>query len=83
MAKQPPENLEQKIRNKLGPLQSLVEFTRLSQEPNENIKDVDFSKYITKDLVDKCQRSIDQIIMIARIGDEAINNEEFDVNDYL
>ena len=84
MAKQPPENLENKIRNKLGPIQSLVEFTRLSLEPQSTTKKpVDWSKHITKELTDKCQRSIDQIIMIARIGDDAINDSEFDVNEHL
>lgn len=83
MVQQPPENLENKIRNKLGPLQSLVEFTRLSMNPTERTKDVDFRKYITKDLVDKCQRSIDQIILIARIGDDTIADPEFDVNAHL
>ena len=83
MVQQPPENLENKIRNKLGPLQSLVEFTRLSMNPTERTKDVDFRKYITKDLVDKCQRSIDQIILIARIGDDTIADPEFDVNEHL
>ena len=83
MAQQPPENLENKIRNKLGPLQSLVEFTRLSMNPTERTKDVDFRKYITKDLVDKCQRSIDQIILIARIGDDTIADPEFNVNEHL
>lgn len=83
MAQQPPENLENKIRNKLGPLQSLVEFTRLSMNPTERTRDVDFRKYITKDLVDKCQRSIDQIILIARIGDDTIADPEFDVNEHL
>ena len=80
MAKQPPENLENKIRNKLGPLQSLVEFTRLSLSP---ANDIDWSKHINTELVDRCQRSIDQIIMIARIGDDAIDNPEFDVNEHL
>ena len=80
MAKQPPENLENKIRNKLGPLQTLVEFTSLSLNPANNI---DWSRYINTELVERCQRSIDQIIMIARIGDDAIDNPEFDVNEHL
>lgn len=80
MAKQPPENLENKIRNKLGPLQSLVEFTRLSLSP---ANDIDWTKHINTELVERCQRSIDQIIMIARIGDDVINNPEFDINEYL
>ena len=80
MAKQPPENLENKIRNKLGPLQSLVEFTRLSLSP---ANDIDWTKHINTELVNRCQCSIDQIIMIARIGDDVINNPEFDVNEHL
>lgn len=80
MAKQPPENLENKIRNKLGPLQSLVEFTSLSLSSDN---DIDWSKHINTELVERCQRSIDQIIMIARIGDDVIDNPEFDVNEHL
>ena len=55
MKGQPRENLENKIRNKLGPLQSLIEFTSLSLSPTKHTKDVDWRKYITKDLIDKCQ----------------------------
>ena len=80
MANQPPENLENMIRNELGPLQSLVELTRISLSQDNNI---DMSKHINIELVDLCQRSIDQIIMIARIGDDAIDNPEFDVNEHL
>ena len=84
MARQPAENLENKIRNKLGPLQSLVEFTRLSLNPQlEGKKPTDWRKYINNQLIEKCQRSIDQIIMIARIGDEEIGNPDFDVNEHL
>lgn len=80
MAKQPPENLENKIRNKLGPLQILVEFTSLSLSSDN---DIDWSNHINTELVERCQRSIDQIIMIARIGDDVIDNPEFDVNEHL
>lgn len=83
MKGQPRENLENKIRNKLGPLQSLVEFTSLSLSPTKHTKDVDWRKYITKDLIDKCQQSIEQIILIAHIGDDAITDRNFDVNDHL
>ena len=80
MANQPPENIENMIRNELGPLQSLVELTRISLSQDNNI---DMSKHINIELVDICQRSIDQIIMIARISDDAIDNPEFDVNEHL
>ena len=80
-----PENIENRVRNTLGPIQTLhdiaQEIVGLDADTIESVRAYEF--LVHSDLIKNAQKSIDRLILLAKAADMKINDKTFCVEDYI
>ena len=80
---QPVEDIQNRVRNHLGPFQTTIEIIKLIQDgdPTEVNKLI---KYIKKSkLPENAQKQIDWFISLGTAMDIKINDKNFNVEEYI
>ena len=80
-----PENIENRVRNTLGPIQTLHDIAQeiigLDADTIESVRAYEF--LVHSDLIKHVQESIDKLILLAKAADMKINDKMFCVEDYI
>lgn len=73
------ENIQNRVRNKLGSLQSLIDLSEIILEQDYNSKLYNQAINLLSNNIKYANQSIKDLIDIARECDKKINNKKFDV----
>lgn len=80
---QPIEDIQNRVRNHLGPFQTAIDILKLIQE-GEPTKLNKCIEYIKKtDLPENAQKQIDWFISLGAAMDIKINDKNFNVEEYI
>lgn len=80
-----PENIENRVRNTLGPIQTLrdiaAEIVGLDADTIESIRAYEY--LVNSDLIKNAQKSIDKLILLARAADKKLADPMFNIEKYI
>lgn len=80
-----PENIENRVRNTLGPIQTLHDIVEqmigLDSDDNKSVKLYDY--LVKSDLIKNAQKSIDKLILLARASDKKLADPTFNIEEYI
>lgn len=80
-----PENIENRVRNTLGPIQTLHDIVGqmigLDADDNKSVKLYDY--LVKSDLIKNTQKSIDKLILLARASDKKLADPTFNIEEYI
>lgn len=80
-----PENIENCVRNTLGPIQTLHDIVEqmigLDADDNKSVKLYDY--LVKSDLIKNAQKSIDKLILLARASDKKLADPTFNIEEYI
>lgn len=80
---QPVEDIQNRVRNHLGPFQTAIDILELIQDEDQNKLDK-LIEYIKKtDLPKNAQKQIDWFISLGAAMDIKINDKNFNVEEYI
>ena len=79
-----PEDIQNRIRNALSPIQTLKDICNvIFKSNNEEVINDTYSYIKNSNVLEAVQRSIDKIILIAQACDKKINDKTFDIEYYI
>ena len=80
-----PENIENRVRNTLGPIQTLHDIVEqmigFDADDNKSVKLYDY--LVKSDLIKNAQKSIGKLILLARASDMKLNDPMFNIEKYI
>ena len=80
-----PENIENRVRNTLGPIQTLhdiaTEIVGLDADTIESVRAYEY--LVNSDLIKNAQKSIDKLILLARAADKKLADPTFNIEEYI
>ena len=80
---QPVEDIQNRVRNHLGPFQTVIDILKLIQDgdPTKLNKCIEYIK--KTDLPENAQKQIDWFISLGAAMDIKINDKNFNVEEYI
>lgn len=80
-----PENIENRVRNTLGPLQTLHNICQMMVGEDADSKNSVklFEHLVNSDLIKNAQKSIDKLILLARASDKKLADPTFNIEEYI
>ena len=80
-----PENIENRVRNTLGSIQTLHDIVEqmigLDADDNKSVKLYDY--LVKSDLIKNAQKSIDKLILLSRAADMKLADPTFNIEEYI
>ena len=79
------ENVENRIRNTLGSIQTLRDISKMLMSNDSDSKNavIAYDYLVKSNICDTVQAAIEKIILIAKACDQKIDDENFDVEKYI
>lgn len=80
-----PENIENRVRNTLGSIQTLHDVVEqmisLDADDEQSVKL--YNWLVKSDLIKNAQKSIDKLILLAKATDKRLNDPMFNIEEYI
>lgn len=79
------ENIENRVRNTLGPLQTLHDICQMMVGEDADSKESVrlFEHLVNSDLIKNSQKAISKIILLAKAADNKIGDNKFNIEEYI
>ena len=80
-----PEDIQNRVRNTLGPIQTLHDVVEqlIEHYGNDEKFTKDWNWLIKSNLTERVQQSIDKLILLAKAADTKIDDKMFCVEDFI